>query len=332
MQNKSMYVYLASALLISTSIAVGIDFLFGSKPVPETPIEPIPEAPSKPVPVAPFFEPDRHISERIYNPQQERIRELKELRTQSSAPDCDAGYITYKDGEKVCCRGYRKDSENWVGYDDVQCCPKGTSVNSYGECIACGEGQYYNMGYADLQYKRQGTQACGQRCTKNEDCPSDRFCYMDAHATEADSRIAPIVGTCVTPDDVGGMITQEVMVNGQSAGYWIGPKNHMDWWSARNFCLRYGKVDLPTRRQICGHLAEQGESCPSPLRIALEETMGSQQQASQFWLEATGTGKAYYVDPQSWGYVVKIPPEVTARTRSNGVVCGPVDIANLPKD
>ena len=245
---------------------------------------------------------------------------------------CDAGDVTSIGGIKQCCRGYRADSENWSGFNGRKCCPEGTSVNGNGECVACGANQYYNMGYADLQNKRNGIQACGQRCTKNEDCPSDRFCYMDAHATGSVSQITPIVGTCVTPQDVGGIVASEVVVYGQSAGYWIGPKNYMDWWSARNFCLRYGKVDLPTREQICGKSLEHGQACPSPLRIALEETIGVQQQAPHFWLEATDSGKAYYVDPKSWGYVVKIPPEITARTRSAGVVCGPVEKSNLPSD
>ncbi|MBP5344243.1 MAG: hypothetical protein J6Y85_04135 [Alphaproteobacteria bacterium] len=245
---------------------------------------------------------------------------------------CDAGDVKSIFGVQNCCRGYRADSNNWSGFNGYQCCPAGTSVNGFGECIACGAGQHYNMGYADLQHKQDGKAACGQRCTKNEDCPEDRFCYMDAHVTGADSQISPIVGTCVTPQDVGGIVGNEVMVDGQSAGYWMGPKNYMDWWSARNFCMRYGKVDLPTRKQICGDQVEQWQACPSPLRIALEETIGSKQQAPHFWLETTDSGKAYYVDPKAWAYVVKVPPEVTARTRSAGVVCGPINVDNVPEN
>ena len=243
---------------------------------------------------------------------------------QLSGDFCDTGYLEYRDNQKYCCRGYRADSNNWSGYTGTQCCPEGTSVNGQGECIACGVGKYYNMGYADLQNKKVGTQACGQRCTTNKDCPEDRFCYMDAHATQADTNIDPIVGTCVSADDVGGVVSIRISLNGGSPDYWIGAKNMMDWWSARNFCMRYGNVDLPTRRQICTYDVPAGESCPSPLRKALEQHLGAQQQGPHFWLEETGTGKAYYVDPNNWGYKVKVPPEMTARARSAGVICGPI--------
>ena len=256
--------------------------------------------------------------------------DMVEERIMQSNSDCDVGHVEYVNGEKYCCRGYRADSNDWPGYRGEKCCPEGTSVNGFGQCIPCGVDRYYNMGYADLQHKHQGTSACGQRCRTNEDCPYDRFCYMDAHATAAYSSIDPVIGTCVLPHDVGGVVAHEVLVDGRSAGYWIGLKNSLDWWSARNFCRRYAKRDLPTRQQICGADVEPTTSCPSLLRIALEDTIGIHQQAPHFWLEATDSGKAYYVDPRSWGYVVKIPPEITARTRSAGVVCGPVDPDDLP--
>ena len=237
---------------------------------------------------------------------------------------CPTGHFEQIDGRQHCCRGYRADSENWLGYVGTQCCPEGTSVNGFGQCVACGFGQYYNMAFADIQHKSAGTEACGLSCTSNDDCPNDRFCYMDAHATQADTTVNPVVGTCVSAADVGGIFATQISISSQQPTYWIGPKNMMDWWSARNFCMRYAHTDLPTRQQICGHKVEPWNACSSPLRKELEKELGAKQDASQFWLEEDGLGKAYYADPLAWGYLVKIPPEITARARSNGVVCGPV--------
>ena len=241
-------------------------------------------------------------------------------------PFCDAGeFVVDENGERKCCRGYRIDSNNWSGYSGYQCCKDGQSVNGYGECIDCGAGNYYNMSYADIQGRFGGTDACAKRCTKNEECDEGKFCYMDAYATQAESSVDPIVGTCVSPDDVGGLVERDIIVSGAPKGHWIGPRKALDWWSARNFCLRFGGVDLPTRLQICGSNVPAGSACGTPLRIAIEQQLSVMQNQRHFWLEETGTGKAYYVDPSGWSYRVKIPPERTARARPAGVVCGPVN-------
>ena len=239
---------------------------------------------------------------------------------------CDAGeFVVDANGERKCCRGYRVDGNNWNGYSGTQCCAKNQSVNRHGKCVECGRGKYYNMLYADFHGKDNGAEACGKRCTKNEDCTPDKFCFMDPYATQANSAVDPIVGTCLSAAEFGGIVTADIVIDGESAGRWIGPKNDtFDWWSARNFCLRFGKVDLPTRKQICGFNVPNGGTCPTPLRKAIEGRLSSQQTTPHFWLEETGTGKAYYVDPSRYRYVVKIPPESTARARSAGVVCGPV--------
>ena len=249
-----------------------------------------------------------------------------ETQPQDNGPHCDAGEFVEMDGEVKCCRGYRADADDWTGYEDTVCCPNGSSVNRYGECVECGEGNYYNMMYADFHGKGDGIEACGKRCTKNEDCDTNSFCFMDPYATGGNTTVNPIVGSCLSLDDVG-LVEANITINGTFAGRWIGPERGLyDWWSARNFCLRFGGVDLPTRQQICNSSISSGSACTTLLRAALEEQLISQQMDStNFWLEATEDGNAYRANPSWEGYTVQLQPEEsTARLRPMGVVCGPV--------
>ena len=231
---------------------------------------------------------------------------------------CDNGTIEEQDGVEVCCRGYRDDAEDWVGFEEIACCPRGTSVNGSGECVACGEGYHYNMTRAAFHHL-SGTQACGNRCVTNEDCPSDQFCFMDAFATASDTSVDPIIGTCF-PLTAMYPNEEEVFVDGVSAGRWVVCENEANWWGARNFCLRYGNVDLPSLEQICGADLEAGANCRTPMALALYNTLGALGTTSKL----SASGQAYYVAGGNWGYNVKVKPEMTARARAYIFICGPI--------
>ena len=225
----------------------------------------------------------------------------------------------------VCCNGYRTNTDE-TGNNQWQCCPTGSSPNLDGICIECGEGNHYNLAFADAVWDaREGTVACGKRCLTNDQCPSDKFCYLDTLYTGAFPDTEQRVGSCVSPEDMRGMVITAVTVEDQPAGTWIASRVGMNWWSARNFCARYGNVDLPTRTQICGSEVSLGDPCSSMLRSSITNSGVTSMISDTFWLEDTGSGSAYVADSNWNGNVIRTPNESTGKARPNGVLCGPIN-------
>jgi len=223
-------------------------------------------------------------------------------------------------GMERCCRSYRTDTESPT-FNNSACCPVGQSPNLEGTCVECGQGKHYNLTLAQETYElKEGTLACGKICKTNAHCAADEFCYMDVFYTAARSDVNPTIGTCVSFANISdGIEIQPLTVNDQPAGTWLTSRISMNWWSARNFCLRYGNVDLPTRTQLCGSDVGEGGTCSSDLAGGLSDWLGG-----TIWLESTADN-AYLL--QLWDRQIMFPEQATGRSRPNSFVCGPVNPA-----